>query len=169
MHPAILGIVALAGTHLAHATGVQSDGCEPNTPYAARGEIVGLKDRTGRLLIELFAASDDSFLKGDTSSQEHPTALRRLWITPPATGPVLVCLPAPAAGRYALLVTHDRDGKPKFGVSKDGLALAGNTHLGRHRPQLAETLINVDAGGLPMLLQMQYLKGLAGFAPAAER
>lgn len=169
MHPTLLGVTALAGLLAAPAALAQTDGCGPATPNAVRGEIVGLKDRTGRVLVELFAPTDDGFLKGDTRSQEHPTALRRLWITPPASGPVTLCLPAPAAGRYALLVTHDRDGTQKFSVGKDGLALPGNTHLGRHRPQLVETLISVDAASRPVTLRMQYLKGLAGFAPASDQ
>ncbi|WP_010543584.1 DUF2141 domain-containing protein [Sphingomonas elodea] len=169
MHRTLLGLTALAGLLVSPAALAQADGCGPSNPNAVRGEIVGLKDRTGRLLVELFAPTDDGFLKGDTRSQEHPSALRRLWITPPATGPVTVCLAAPSAGRYALLVTHDRDGTPKFSVGKDGLALPGTTRLGRHRPQLVETLINVDAAGRPLTLRMQYLKGLAGFAPASDQ
>lgn len=169
MHPIFPGLTALASLLAAPAALAQTDGCGPTTAYAVRGEIVGLKDRTGRLLVELFAPTDDGFLKGDTRSQEHPTALRRLWITPPASGPVTLCLAAPAAGRYALLVTHDRDGTQKFSVGKDGLALPGNTHLGRHRPQLVETLISVEANSRPLMLRMQYLKGLAGFAPASDQ
>lgn len=169
MIPAFFALAALYGALAALAALAQPEGCGPSTANAVRGEIVGLKDRSGRLLVELFAATDDGFLKGDTRSQEHPSALRRLWITPPATGPVTLCLAAPAAGRYALLVTHDRDGTQKFSVGKDGLALPGNTHLGRHRPQLVETLISVDGNSRPLTLRMQYLKGLAGFAPASDQ
>ena len=84
MNPNLLGLTALTALLVSPAALAQAENCGPTTPNAVRGEIVGLKDRSGRLLVELFAPADDGFLKGDTRSQEHPSALRRLWITPPA-------------------------------------------------------------------------------------
>lgn len=134
---------------------------------AIRANISGLKDRTGRLKLELYPATNDDFLKDDRDLIREGKVFRRIWATTPARGDVALCIKVPAPGRYALLFTHDRDGKNKFNFWRDGAGFPSNTRLGRSRPDLNQAMITVGSGVATVSIQAQYLRGLAGFAPIA--
>jgi uncharacterized protein (DUF2141 family) len=172
MRPAGLAVpVALACAMPAAAQGVLGEdaaACVGGGP-AVRVDVTGLKDRTGRLKLELYPADEDDFLKDDTLLKREGKFFRRIWTQTPPTGPVSLCIRAPAPGRYALLFTHDRDGRNKFDFWKDGAGLVSNRRLGRSRPKLADALVNVGAGVLTVHVRTQYLRGLSGFAPYEPR
>lgn len=138
--------------------------CNGSTP-SVRVNITGLKDRSGRLKLELYPANEDDFLKDDTKLKNEGKFFARLWTQTPQAGAVSLCIRAPRPGRYALLFTHDRDGKNKFNFWKDGAGFASNRKLGRSRPQLKEAVISVGAGMTTIAIHAQYLRGLSGFAP----
>lgn len=138
--------------------------CNGTSP-SVRVNITGLKDRSGRLKLELYPANEDDFLKDDTKLKNEGKFFARLWTQTPQNGAVSLCIRAPRPGRYALLFTHDRDGKNKFNFWRDGAGFASNRKLGRSRPQLKEAVINVGAGGTTITIHAQYLRGLSGFAP----
>ncbi len=138
--------------------------CNGTSP-SVRVSIVGLKDRSGRLKIELYPANEDDFLKDDTKLKNEGKFFARLWTQTPKSGAVNLCIRAPRPGRYALLFTHDRDGKNKFNFWRDGAGFASNRKLGRSRPQLKEAVINVGPGVTTVTIHAQYLRGFSGFAP----
>ena len=138
--------------------------CNGSSP-SVRVNITGLKDRSGRLKLELYPATEDDLLKDDTKLKNEGKFFARLWTQTPQAGAVSLCIRAPSPGRYALLFTHDRDGKNKFNFWKDGAGFASNRKLGRSRPQLKEAVINVGAGVTTIAIHAQYLRGLSGFAP----
>ncbi len=139
--------------------------CAGGAGSAIQVNVTGLKDRSGRLKLELYPANEDDFLKDDTKLKNENKFFRRIWAQTPASGAVAMCIKAPRAGRYALLFTHDRDGKNKFNFWKDGAGFPSNRKLGRSRPQLAEATINVGGGVTRVTIRAQYLRGLSGFAP----
>lgn len=128
-------------------------------------QIDGLKDRTGRLMAELYPAANEDFLKGDDELRREGKMFRRVVAVPARRGPVTLCIDAPAPGRYALVVIHDRDGKRKFDLWKDGIALPGNGRLGRNRPTVEEAAVSTLGDRQPLQVHMQYMHGLAGFGP----
>lgn len=130
--------------------------------------VTGLKDRTGRLKLELYPANADDFLKDDTDLVREGKVFRRAWAQTPASGPVVLCIRAPAPGRYALLFTHDRDGKNKFNFWRDGAGFVGTGKLGRSRPQVDQAIVTVGTGLTPVTVRAQYLRGLSGFAPLED-
>jgi uncharacterized protein (DUF2141 family) len=85
----------------------------------------------------------------------------------PASGPVTLCIKAPSPGRYALLFTHDRDGKNKFNFWRDGAGFVSNQKLGRSKPKLAQATITVGSGVTTVNITAQYMRGLSGFGPVA--
>ncbi|MEG3181852.1 DUF2141 domain-containing protein [Sphingomonas sp. LT1P40] len=139
--------------------------CSGGAGSAIRVNVTGLKDRSGRLKLELYPANEDDFLKDDTKLKNESKFFRRIWAQTPGAGAVTMCIKAPRAGRYALLFTHDRDGKNKFNFWKDGAGFPSNRKLGRSRPKLAEAMINVGGGVTRVTIRAQYLRGLSGFAP----
>lgn len=127
--------------------------------------VTGLKDRTGRLKVEIYPDNEVDFLKDDTSLKQERKPFRRVWMNTPASGPVTVCIRAPGPGRWALLLTHDRDGKNKFNFWQDGAGFPSNQKLGRSRPKVGQALLNVPVQGGGVTVRVQYLRGLGGFGP----
>lgn len=127
--------------------------------------VVGLKDRTGRLKVELYPPNETDFLRDDTLLKREGKQMRRVWAPMPQSGPVRVCIRAPYGGLWAVLFTHDRDGKNKFNFWQDGAGLPSNQRLGRSRPKVRQALVNIAPQGGQITIRAQYLKGLGGFGP----
>lgn len=127
--------------------------------------ITGLKDRQGELKLELYPATQEDFLKDDRDLLRQGKLFRRVRVPTPAAGPVAMCMRVPRPGRYALLFTHNRDGKNKFSIWADGAGFASNQKLGRSRPRLAQAIVDVPAGVKAVTMRAQYLRGVSGFGP----
>jgi len=127
--------------------------------------ITGLMDRSGRIKVELYPANEADFLRDDTGLKSDGRPFRRVWAQTPSSDPVTVCIRAPYAGQWALLVTHDRDGRNKFNFWQDGAGFPSGGRLGRSRPKVRQALLNVGANGGGVTVRMQYLRGLGGFGP----
>jgi uncharacterized protein (DUF2141 family) len=148
------------------AIGPDAAACNSNSGPAIRVNVSGLKDRTGRLKLELWNATEEEFLKDDRDLKRDGQFFHRVWADMPSSGAVTMCIKAPKPGRYALLFTHDRDGKNKFNFWQDGAGFPSNTRLGRSRPKLAQAVIDVPAGVKTAEIKVQYLRGIGGFSPA---
>lgn len=149
----------------AEVLGSDSAACVGGGGPAIRVNVLGLKDRTGRLKLELYPANDEDFLKDDRDLAKEGKFFRRIWADTPGSGQVSLCIKAPRPGRYALLFTHDRDGRNKFDFWKDGAGFPSNRRLGRSRPKLAQAVIEVGGGVTVTNIRAQYLRGLGGFGP----
>jgi uncharacterized protein (DUF2141 family) len=149
------------------ATPIGSDAaaCINNAGPAIRVEVLGLKDRRGNLKLELYPGNEADFLKDDRDLEKENKFFRRVQLPTPAAGPITMCIRAPHPGRYALLFTHDRDGKNKFNFWTDGAGFPSNVKLGRTRPKLEMAVIEVGPGVVNTMVRAQYLHGLGGFGP----
>jgi len=167
---AILGVAILVTPAVAQAgvLGSDSAACMSGGGPAIRVNVDGLKDRAGELKLELYPANDADFLKDDRDLIKEGKFFRRVRVPTPATGPISLCIKAPTPGRYALLFTHNRDGKNKFNFWSDGAGFPSNERLGRSRPKLEMATINVPEGVVTTDIHAQYLRGLGGFAPAPK-
>jgi uncharacterized protein (DUF2141 family) len=162
-----LGLLALGGAApgRGQVLGPDAEGCVPGHGSAIQVNVVGLKDRTGELKLELYPATEEDFLKDDRDLIRQGKVFRRVRVPTPHAGPVALCIRVPRAGRYALLLTHNRDGKNKFSVWQDGAGFPSNRRLGRQRPKLDGAVIDVGPGVAVTTIRAQYLRGLGGFAP----
>ena len=139
--------------------------CGAQSGPLIRVQVAGLKDRSGRVKLELYPANEADFLKDDRDLVKEGKVFRRIWAPMPKSGPVNLCIQAPRAGRWAVLFTHDRDGKNKFNFWQDGAGFVSAQRMGRSRPKLAQAAINVPPSGTTIGVRVQYLRGLSGFAP----
>lgn len=163
--PAVLATMpAAAGAQLLGGDAAACAGAGP----AIQATIVGLKDRTGGVALELYPANAADFLKGDRALIAEGKTFRRVRAATPAAGPVVLCIRVPRPGRYALLFAHDRDGRPKFSFWRDGAGFPGAVRIGRARPKLAQAAIDVGAGVTAVTIRAQYLRGLGGFGPLGD-
>lgn len=166
---ALLASAALVGTPEAQARarvgGQDAAACIDGDGPAIQANITGLKDRTGRLKLELYPATEDDFLKDDTQLVRDGKVFHRVWATTPQAGDVAICIKVPRAGRYALFFTHDRDGKNKFNFWRDGGGVPSNIRIGAAKPKLATATIEVGEGITIANIRAQYLRGLSGLGP----
>ena len=147
------------------APGGDAGACTGAQGPAIRADIVGLKDRRGDVKLELYPATEADFLKEDRQLIAESKVFRRVREATPASGAVSLCIRAPHPGRYALLFTHNRDGKNKFNIWSDGAGFASNQKLGRSRPKVGQAVVDVGNTVTVVTIKAQYLHGLGGFSP----
>lgn len=142
--------------------------CRPGeSGPAARVTLTGLKDRRGRIKLELYPANDADFLAPDRALIAAGKAFRRIEQPVPTGSTATLCIRAPRPGRYALSVLHDRDGDGKFGFLRDGVGFPNNPRLKRAKPKAASVALDID-GVASTTIVMNYRKGLA-FGPIGRR
>ncbi|MEI9927396.1 MAG: DUF2141 domain-containing protein [Sphingomonas sp.] len=142
--------------------------CIARAGPAIQVNVIGLKDRTGRLKLELYPDNEADFLKDDHTLVKEGKFFRRVWAKTPAQGAVSLCIRAPHPGKYALLFTHDRDLKNKFNFWQDGAGFVSMQRLGRTRPKVDQAEVAVGAGVTVVTIRVQYLRGVSGFAPVSN-
>lgn len=126
--------------------------------------LVGMKDRAGNLKAELYPANDTDFLADDNILINAGKTFRRVVVDVPQSGPVQLCIRAPAAGIYGLTVLHDRDKDRKFNLSRstgDGIGFGGNPKSqGPFKPKIAIARVTVGNGPTPVNIILLYRTGL---------
>lgn len=168
---AFLGGVALLSSPLSAraAIGTDAASCDVGGGSAILVDVTGLKDRTGRLKVELYPATEEDYLKDDRDLIAQGKFFRRVWADMPASGAVEICIKVPHPGRYAMFFTHDRDGKNKFNFWVDGGGVPTNQKIGMSKPKLASAVVEVGSGVTTAHIRAQYLRSiLSGFAPLKE-
>lgn len=144
--------------------GEDADYCRNGRGPAVQVNVHGLKDRTGELWLELYPANDEDYLRTDTDLVAEGKAFRRTRSRLPISGSISICVRAPQAGSYALLLRHNRVGRDKFSFWTDGVGLPANQALVRHRPTVEMARVSAGSGVTILNIRMQYLRGL-GFYP----
>jgi uncharacterized protein (DUF2141 family) len=127
--------------------------------------VAGLKDREGRLKLEVYPARDEDFLADDNLLVEQGKTFRRVEQGIPASGPVRLCVRIPGPGSYGLSLLHDRDLNRKFGLSADGIGFSKNPQLGMSKPRVAAVAVSAGSGLTNIKIVMNYRRGLFSFRP----
>lgn len=123
-------------------------------------DVKGLKDRRGKLKLEVYPANDADFLADDNILISAGKTFRRVELAVPVSGPVRLCVRVPSAGIYAVSLLHDRDGNRKFGWRVDGIGFAGNPRLGWSKPRASNASAAARTGPTPIEIVMNYQRGL---------
>jgi uncharacterized protein (DUF2141 family) len=122
--------------------------------------VEGLKDRTGKLKLEVYPAKEPDFLEDDNILISAGKTFRRVEQSIPASGPVQLCVRVPSAGRYAVSLLHDRDSNRKFSWRIDGIGFAANPKLGWSKPAASDASAVARAGPTQIAIVMNYRRGL---------
>lgn len=123
-------------------------------------DVDGLKDREGRLKLELYPANARDFLADDNILVAAGKPFARVDMPTPLAGPVRLCIRAPGAGHYALMLLHDRNGNHKFELSSDGVGFSRNPHLGWGKPAVDHVSIEAGNTPRPLTIILNYRHGL---------
>ena len=138
--------------------------CQAGHGPAIDVDVQGLKDRAGELWLELYPATQADFLGNDDALIAAGKTFRRTRGVLPAAGAVDICVKVPRPGRYALLLRHNRTGKDKFSIWRDGIGIADNQAIGRHKPTVEQATVTAGGGVTTIPIKVQYLHGF-GFSP----
>ena len=122
--------------------------------------VAGLRDRTGQLKLEVYPATDADFLADDNVLVAAGKTFRRVEVPVPASGPTELCVRVPRAGRYGVVVLHDRNSDRRFNWRVDGIGFAGNPRLGLAQPDVEEASALASSGRTSITIVMNYLRGM---------
>ena len=131
-------------------------------------DVTGLKDRRGKLKLELYPANDGDFLADDNVLVAAGQAFSRVEVDTPASGPVELCIRAPGPGEYALSLLHDRNADRKFNLSGDGIGFSRNPKLGWSKPGVSAVRIAVGTRTIRTQIRLNYRKGLFSVGPVKD-
>lgn len=158
----IASLLFLAAIPSSPDLGKEAARCRPSEHGPAfLVEIKGLKDRKGRLKLEVYPANDRDFLADDNVLVEQGKTFRRVEVDVPSKAEPELCVRLPGPGEYAVSLLHDRDGNRKFGWRTDGIGFAGNPKLGWGKPDVTDASAHADAGLNRITIVMNYRRGLA--------
>lgn len=164
----LIATAASAPLESSPGLGLAEGRCRPGSPEIIV-DVVGLKDRKGRLRLELYPANDRDFLADDNKLIAAGKAFARVDVPVPQAGPVRLCIRAPAPGAYTMSLLHDRDSNHKFGLSSDGIGFPGNPRLGWSKPSAAQATIHVGPGRTETPIVLNYRHTLFSFRPIEEK
>jgi uncharacterized protein (DUF2141 family) len=122
--------------------------------------VRGLKDRSGKLKLEVYPATESDFLEDDNVLISAGKTFRRVEQPIPASGPVQLCVRVPSVGKYAVSLLHDRDSNRKFGWRIDGIGFASNPKLGWSKPDASDASAVAHSGPTQIEIVMNYRRGL---------
>jgi uncharacterized protein (DUF2141 family) len=143
--------------------------CRPDEHGPAlRVALIGLKDRSGVVRVELYPANDRDFLADDTVLIAAGKTFRRVDAPTPASGPAELCIRAPAPGAYAVAVLHDRDGDGRFNPLHDGVGFPNNPRLGLAKPKAAQVSLKIGPAVTRANVVLNYWNGLS-IGPAGSK
>lgn len=122
--------------------------------------VEGLKDRRGRLKLEIYPANESDWLADDNVLVSVGKTFRRVEVEVPASGTPTLCVRVPGPGRYGVMVLHDRDSNRKFGWRVDGVGFASNPRLGLSQPKVRNASAAAGNGPTRLDIVMNYQRGL---------
>ena len=154
---ALLAIAAAAGTApgAAQILGPDAAHCSSAQGRAFLVHVSGFKNRAGTVRVRLFGGDPATYFVRER-------ALVRTQVALPADGPVTICVPAPAAGVYALDVRHDVNNDDATNRG-DGGGISGNPRLTfwdvilRRRPPPAVTQVAISQGVVAVPITVRYI------------
>lgn len=144
-----------------------AEACTSPSGAALLVDVQGFKRTQGNLRVQVYGSDPAQFVKGGK---------RVVRIDQPVRGdPMIVCVPLPGPGRYAVAVRHDLNGDGKSSMS-DGGGFSRNPSISlgdtiaRKMPAYDDVVVAVGASPLKVNIVMQYMRGLSiGPIKTAER
>ena len=126
--------------------------------------VVGLKDRVGRLKLEVYPSNETDWLQDDNILLYHGKTFRRVEEEVPQGGTPSLCIRVPGPGAYSVMLLHDRDSNHKFSFRIDGVGFGGNPRMGWGKPKAAAARVVAGPGLTRVSIVLNYFHGL-GMSP----
>lgn len=122
---------------------------------AVHVEVSGFRANTGRIRVQAYPATKDSWLEKGAWINRIDTPVA------PRGGKMSFCVPLPATGAYGIAVRHDVDGSGKSGWN-DGGGFSNNPSLSllSLKPSAGKTAIRVGPGVTRIQVVLNYRQGM---------
>lgn len=157
---ALAAALSAAAPAAAVPVGPYASLCTAGKP-AVLVRVSGFKAASGLVSVKLYA-SNRTFL-------EKGAYLRKVEVPVRRSGPIDVCVPVPASGRYALSVRHEVTGKKS---RSDGGGFSGNPDVStldlilKRKPNLSKVSFDVNGSTRVVPVVLSYLQG-GSFRPVS--
>ncbi|HIF09772.1 MAG TPA: DUF2141 domain-containing protein [Sneathiellales bacterium] len=145
--------MGLAGLFVFSGNAWAGADCPEDTPTRIWVHVDGMKNDKGTITASLYDDNARNFLKkGRRIAKERESA---------STGAVMVCMPAPGPGMYAVALYHDENANRKFdrnwyGVPKEGHAFSNNAKGRLGPPSHKAAAFTVDGAEAEIHVRMRY-------------
>lgn len=132
--------------------------CASGNGPAVLVRVTGLKSRVGQLRVRTFPGNNSK------AWFNKKMQLKRTEVVLPASGPVEVCMPVPAAGGYVVDIRHDANNNRDTDKA-DGAGVSGNPNVSffsflmGKKPPAAQVVVNVGKGVATTNIVVKYLQG----------
>ena len=134
--------------------------CRPGAHVSsALIDVIGLKDTTGELRVEIYPATKEDFLQDLDTLRAQGKPFHRVHMA--VTGSDMqVCIRAPGPGRWSVAVIHSRGGKRKFDWHSDGAGFGNNPSFVFGKPDWSDTVVTFGTTPISLRIAPRYFRGL---------
>jgi len=122
------------------------------TGSALRVEVSNITSDEGNLRAQIYGSDPEDFLSKGKK-------LVRYDVPVIAAGEQSLCVQMPGAGKYALVVMHDRNANGKADFFSEGFGFSNNPKLRLSPPDAEDVMIDVTKGVLTVPVRLFYLLG----------
>ncbi len=136
--------------------------CEAASPTAIEVTVENVRSSKGLITAVLYNDNPETFLKRGARLDRIRVDARE--------GETVLCLNAPASGRYTVALYHDENGNKEFdqnflGIPTEGYGFSQNPGFRFGKPDIEETLFTVNGEKTNLRISILYL---SGGAPVSE-
>jgi uncharacterized protein (DUF2141 family) len=131
---------------------------DPSAPVANTVQVTvdNVRNSKGLITAVLYSDDPDTFLKSGAKLDRIRVKARE--------GETVLCLEAPANGRYSVALYHDENGNRKFdrdflGIPTEGYGFSQNPGFRFGKPELEETLFSIESPVTSLTVSILYLQG----------
>lgn len=171
--PLLAGAIALLLSGLALTTGPTPARTEPllakcaaeaaapadpsaPVPNTVQVTVDNVRNSKGLITAVLYSDDPETFLKSGAKLDRIRVEARE--------GETVLCLEAPANGRYSVALYHDENGNRKFdrdflGIPTEGYGFSQNPGFRFGKPELEETLFTIENPVTSLTVSILYLHG----------
>ena len=148
--------LALLGNQASGRAETPENGCEAAAPTAVQVTVERVRNSKGLITAVLYDDNPATFLKKGARVDRIRVEARE--------GETVLCLLAPAAGRYTVALYHDENGNKEFdqdfiGVPTEGYGFSNNPGFTFGKPDQEETLFTIDDAPTSLRISLRYLQG----------
>lgn len=136
------------------AADTPENGCDATGPTTVEVAVEKVRNSKGLITAVLYDDNPNTFLKPGARLDRIRVDARE--------GETLLCLQAPAPGRYSVALYHDENGNKEFdqdflGIPSEGYGFSRNPGFRFGKPDLEETLFTVEDSPVSLKVGVLYL------------
>lgn len=125
--------------------------CQGSGP-AVWMQVTNVEGSSGTMRFQLYPGTSADWL-------ESGRWINRIEL-PARSGTMMVCMPVPRPGNYAIAIRHDKNGNGRTDITRDGGGMSNNPSINVFnlgKPGIDKTRFTIGREVLPMSIRMRYM------------